>query len=152
MLTPRRRPVGPHEVSFFIDGAKVHSTTIKAGSESVELMDVDLAPYLTPETEPAAAPIPAPLPAPAAAPEPAPTPEAATAASEPAEPTGELFVSSPNVFGNIWINGKNHGPTPIIAKNLPVGPVTIEVRAGKNVRRTASAVVTADTRKKITIR
>ena len=149
-------PVGTHEVSFFVDGAKVHSTTIKVGSDSVELMDVDLAPYLKPEPKPepkpTPAPIPAPIPAPAAAPEPTPAPGAATAEAEPAEATGELFVSSPNIFGNIWINGKNHGPTPIVAKNLPVGPVTIEVRVGKNVRRTENAVVTADTRKKITIR
>ncbi len=54
-------PVGSHVVSFFVDGEKVHTTTVRVGADAIELMDVDLAPYLKadePEPEPTPGPPP----------------------------------------------------------------------------------------------
>ena len=155
-VTPYRAldvPAGVHRVTFFVDGQAVHSDELTINDGGVELLDVDLGPHLPePEPEPEVAP-PTPAPAPVAASEPEPEPEVATTAPEvEGGAVGELFIVSENVYGVIWVNGKKVGPPPIVAKKLPVGPATIEVRVGKNVRRTQQAVVAADERTKISIR
>ncbi|MCA9493995.1 MAG: serine/threonine protein kinase, partial [Myxococcales bacterium] len=150
-------PAGTFMVTFYDGGRAIHTTSVEVKAGEGALIDVDLSGKLTPEPAPepvAAAPTPAPAPAPAPAPEPQPEPapvaQPATMAANVAR--GDLEVSSPNVFGEVWASGVRCGPAPVVCKGLPAGSVTIEIRSGKKVLRTTQANVVADTRSRITVR
>lgn len=105
--------------------------------------------------EPAPAEVPAPEPAPVA-PAPAPAPIAASATPNPApqprrpaprpqpaasQSVGSLAVSSPNVYGDVYVNGRNYGPAPRVVRDIPTGAARIEIRVDGNARRSRTVRV-----------
>jgi hypothetical protein len=57
----------------------------------------------------------------------------------PAE-TGVLSISSPGLYGVVWINGRARGYPPLEVRNVPTGQVKVEVRVN-GVQKRASTVV-----------
>lgn len=162
--TPLRVPVpaGSHTVALFQGSEKLFEERVNVNEGSVATVNADvsakLAPPPPPKTETVAAsrsmdtnpgagrpttPAPTPTPPPAA-PKPAEKPAEAPSA------VGELHIISPNAYGEVWINGKSVGFPPIVAKNLPVGTVTVEIRVDGAVRRSMTAKV--DEGKRNTVR
>lgn len=153
-------PVGSHTVQFFHEGKVVHTGRIDVKPGGLELLDVDLQDAVAPPKAPEPAPVQPVAPdtqpgtasiAPPVVPDPVPPTPAPS--GSPDAVVGSLFVESPNAPGEVWANGKKCGPmAPVVCKDLPVGPVTVEIKVGKNVVRTTTAVVEADTRVKVVVR
>lgn len=89
----------------------------------------------------AAPPASDPEPAPASDPEPA-----------PAADVGSLYVLSPSVYGEIYIDGVAHGFPPIEIDDLPVGQAVVEVRVQGQPRRTKTVRVRAGERVEVSLR
>lgn len=70
-------------------------------------------------------------------------------AGQAAQP-GELEINSPNVAGEVFVNGKKMGFAPIVVKQVAAGGAVIEVRVGGTVRR--SKVVRVEPGKRTIIR
>ena len=66
--------------------------------------------------------------------------------------TGELHVVSLSIYGEVWINGQGFGYPPVLAKNLPVGAATVEIRVNGTARRSKVVQVEAGQRGVIHIR
>jgi ABC-type amino acid transport substrate-binding protein len=83
---------------------------------------------------------------------------AASAEATPAEaqgsgrPVGELLVMSPNAPGEVWVNGKRIGFPPAVAKRVPAGMATVEIRSDGQVRRKQSVMVESNKRATLYIR
>nr|WP_242588417.1 PEGA domain-containing protein [Corallococcus macrosporus] len=151
-LTPARLQVsaGTHRVVLAQGDRRLYEETVEVDGDSVRSLNRDLSAELTPS-----APRPAPVPvaavgpasppaataSPAGGPAPAPrTPESTT----PPEPSvakaavaqrGDLEVTSPGLYGEVWINGRPYGFPPISAQALPSGPARVEVRVNGEVKR-----------------
>lgn len=166
-LTPMRVPVkvGTRRVALFDGDRRVFETSVEVfeGQVATVLKDlsVELAPRVAavdarpetrsepdsarPRTEPVAsktAPAPAPAPAPPAAPAATPTPAPAPLPAAPSS-TGGLQISSPGLYGEIWVNGRPYGFTPVTVNGLAAGNVKVEVRVNGAVRRSSSFLVEA---------
>ena len=160
-LTPTRASlkVGPHRVSLFDGDRKVFETSVEVKSGSPTTLARDLSAEITPASRPAAAAAPfakdeaAPAPqrpatrasAPAAALAPGSVVMARAPARKPAPlvapSTGGLEVTSPGLYGEIWINGRSWGFPPVRAGDLPPGPTRVGVRVnGVEERSTIVAV------------
>jgi hypothetical protein len=169
-LTPTRASlkVGPHRVALFDGDRKVFETSVEVKSGSPTTLARDLSAEITPSTRPAATSAPFAKDEAAAAPAPAPAPQRqaaragaapatalatasvvmarAPARSRPAAPlaapsTGGLEVTSPGLYGEIWINGRSWGFPPVRAGDLPPGPTRVGVRVnGVEERSTIVAV------------
>jgi hypothetical protein len=50
-------------------------------------------------------------------------------------PAGELEVLSPNVFGEVWIDGRGYGYAPRVVRGLRAGNVRVEIRVDGVTRR-----------------
>lgn len=77
-------------------------------------------------------------PAPIVAPERPPVPSQPPATKPPiarSTALGELEVMSPNVVGEIYVDGVAHGWAPRVIKNVPVGRVHVEIRVDGVTRR-----------------
>lgn len=48
---------------------------------------------------------------------------------------GELLVESPNVYGEVWVNGRQVGFPPTVVRDLPVGPARVEIKIDGRTRR-----------------
>ncbi|MFP2929951.1 PEGA domain-containing protein, partial [Pyxidicoccus sp. 3LG] len=72
-----------------------------------------------------------------AAPPPAPRPEPVATAVAPAAVAqkGDLDVTSPSLYGEVWINNRPYGFPPIKALGLPAGTARVEVRVNGVVKR-----------------
>ncbi|MEQ1569391.1 MAG: hypothetical protein ABMA64_27385, partial [Myxococcota bacterium] len=128
--TPARvdLPVGSWEVELFQGDRSVHTATLQIEPGEVEVVNVALPP-------------PAPEPAVVVAPPPAP-PVAVAPPAAPVVPTtrGVVWVESPNLYGEVVVDGKSYGYAPVKV-SLPTGPATIELKVGKSVRRSQGVVV-----------
>ncbi|MBI5548740.1 MAG: PEGA domain-containing protein, partial [Deltaproteobacteria bacterium] len=69
---------------------------------------------------------------------PNPTPAPATS---PPSATGEIYVTSPEVYGEVFINGRRYGYPPLLAKGIPAGRATVEIRINDVPRRSMSLEV-----------
>ena len=131
-MSPRRVEVsaGPHLVALFHENESVFSTRVdvKAGGTSVVRPDLrDKIKSLEPvEAKPAIAKSPAFF--------------------------GEVFVQSPNLYGEIWINGVSYGYPPRVAKKIPEGKATIEIRVQGATRRKKTVDVLRDQRTSLQFR
>lgn len=81
-------------------------------------------------------------------------PIAPTRTERPSRPTpparfGEIEVQSPNVFGDVWVNGRNYGPAPRVVREIPVGSTRVEIRVGNTVRRTRTVSVAEGQRARV---
>ncbi|MBN9683571.1 MULTISPECIES: PEGA domain-containing protein [unclassified Corallococcus] len=145
-LTPARLPVsaGAHRVVLAQGDRRLYEETVEVDPDSVRSLNRDLSEELTPSSpKPAVAPVAAVTPAsppadvPAAAPrdpEPAKPPEPSVAKAAVAQ-RGDLEVTSPGLYGEVWINGRPYGFPPISAQALPSGPAKVEVRVNGEVKR-----------------
>lgn len=160
-LSPTRASLklGSHHVAFFDGDRKVYETNVevKAGSPTTLLRDLsaELAPPPVPAQTPfakervaeenaSAAPAPAAQPVPATSARRAGTQSAGLAQSLPpplAPQTGSLDITSPGLYGEIWINGRPRGFPPLHAEDLPVGRNRIGVRVNGVERRWAFVAV-----------
>jgi hypothetical protein len=55
--------------------------------------------------------------------------------------TGGLEVTSPGLYGEIWINGRPWGFPPVQARDLPSGPTRVAVRVNGVEERSAIVAV-----------
>ena len=163
-LTPMRASFkrGPHRIALLDGGKKIYETTVEVKDGAVTTLVRDLSAELSPEParstaqapEPAPEPAPpapavhvqeeAPRPSPAAAPPPAPRAPPSASPRRPRPPTsttGTVAVSSPGLYGVVWINGRPRGYPPLEAGDLPPGPTRIEVRVNGVERRSSTVVV-----------
>ena len=147
-LTPARLPVsaGTHRVVLAQGDRRLYEETVDVDADAVRSLNRDLSAELTPAApKPAVAPVVATVPAsppatsvmPAAAPrteEPTTPPEPSVAKAAVAQ-RGDLEVTSPGLYGEVWINGRPYGFPPISAQALPSGPARVEVRVNGEVKR-----------------
>ena len=49
---------------------------------------------------------------------------------------GEVYVTSPDVYGEVWVNGRAYGYPPVIVRDLPAGAASVQIRSNGTVRRT----------------
>ncbi len=153
--------VGTHKITYFKDGEVVTTRTLEVREGSLAIADVDIAALMAPKVVEAVDEAPT---------KPADTVVERSATVEPpravvATPTptliipkntpkaseiGELLVQSPNVYGEIYVNGKSVGFPPMVVKGVLIGPAKIEIKVDGNVRRTKVVRVSAN--KRTTIR
>ncbi|RKH87834.1 PEGA domain-containing protein [Corallococcus sp. AB045] len=146
-LTPARLPVsaGAHRVVLAQGDRRLYEETVEVDADSVRSLNRDLSAELTPSApKPAVTPVAAVAPAsPPAAdgtvasprdPEPSKPPEPSVAKAAVAQ-RGDLEVTSPGLYGEVWINGRPYGFPPISAQALPSGPAKVEVRVNGEVKR-----------------
>jgi hypothetical protein len=126
-LTPTRIPVRPgsHRVTLAQGERRVLDETVEVGEDAVKPVTWEAKPEPPPQVVVASA---RPETPPAA--RPPPPPEAAVTARPPAggATTGELEVTSPSIYGEIWINDRPYGFPPVTARGLPAGKARVEVR------------------------
>ncbi|HEY8211815.1 MAG TPA: PEGA domain-containing protein [Myxococcaceae bacterium] len=139
-LTPARVPVRPgsHRVTLAQGERRVFDETVEVGEDVVKPVTWEAKPEPPPVVVAAAArtePPPAPKPDPPPAPAPAVTkpPEAAVTARPSG--SGDLEVTSPALYGEIWINDRPYGFPPVNARGLPAGKAKVEVRVQGAVKR-----------------
>ncbi|MBZ4416203.1 PEGA domain-containing protein [Myxococcus sp. RHSTA-1-4] len=153
-LTPARIPLraGTYRVALAQGERKLAEESVELGEDDVRSLNRDLTAELAPQ-----APRPAATPAPATAAAPAPTSPAAEAAAQPAARTeppavaksastgrGGLDVTSPALYGEVWINNRPYGFPPVKAEGLPAGPARVEVRVNGVVKRKMTVEVEPD--------
>lgn len=130
-LTPARVevPAGSYTVTLYHENEKLYSKRVRVKAGGVKVVRPDLRDKLQPpETQEA--------PPPAVKPRQKPVISA----------RGEVSVLSPNVYGEIWINGASYGYPPRVVKKLPVGRTVVEIRVQGAVRRKKTVQVERDTR------
>jgi hypothetical protein len=158
--TPTRysTTAGLHTVALYKGGQKVAERTVTVADNSVATVDFDVRDQLAPP--PAVAAREAPREPPPSEPErtekaaekepasaPPPTTPAAAAA---AVAYGEVMVPPVSLAGEVFINGRSYGPPPVLARDVPVGTATVELRAGGAVKR--SKVIPVDARQRATVK
>ncbi|MFB1483501.1 PEGA domain-containing protein [Corallococcus sp. RDP092CA] len=152
-LTPARLPVsaGTHRVVLAQGDRHLYEETVDVDADAVRSLNRDLSAELTPASpRPAAVPVAAVVPAspPAASAGLAGGPGATHSPTEPATPSepsvakaavatqrGDLEITSPGLYGEVWINGRPYGFPPVSAQALPSGPAKVEVRVNGEVKR-----------------
>jgi PEGA domain len=154
-LTPMRTKVrsGSHRVALFDGDRKVYETTLDVKEGGTATLQKDLPSEKGAEPSHAAPPIASPALAAAdespraiAAPVSDPTPRPAPPPLTPppgalATTTGTLEVSSPGLYGVVWINGRPRGYPPLAIGDLPTGPTKVEVRVNGIQKRTSTVVI-----------
>ncbi|WP_164015278.1 PEGA domain-containing protein [Pyxidicoccus trucidator] len=151
-LTPARVPLraGTHRVSIAQGDRRLAEETVELGEDEVHSINRDLTAELTPTAprsapQPVVAAAPAPTsPASAAAPQPASTPAPTTVARTAVTGKGDLDVTSPALYGEVWINNRPYGFPPLKAQGLPAGPARVEVRVNGVVKRKMTVEVEPD--------
>ncbi len=158
-ITPKEVPVTAgtsHTISFLHKGKSLARRSSSVAEGKIAFVNVDLSNQIaeleraalvaaTPKPEPITPPTvstPKPALSKPALPTPAPTSRA----------TGELSVVSPNLFGEIYVNGKSYGKPPRVIKGLPVGPVRVQIRVQGKARRAKMAKVVEGKRAKLRFR
>jgi len=66
--------------------------------------------------------------------------------------TGTLSVTSPGLYGVVWIDGRPRGYPPLEVRDLPVGPTKIEVRVNGLQKRASMVLVRPGTTTLVTMR
>lgn len=130
--TTLRVPVapGPHRLEFLQDGRVVHTQTTEVDDGEPTFVHFEVPQPLAPPS-----PVP-PRPRPVTTPS-APSPPLAP---RPAE-VGELEVVSPNVVGEIYLDGVARGWAPMVIKQVPTGSVRVEIRVDGATRRSRNVTV-----------
>ncbi len=156
-FTPLRKllEVGPHQVVIFRRDEAVFRRTVIVPKDGVATVDADLTPEKPTEPEPRPTPVePKPAtvePKPASA-EPKPLSSSSEPISSRVEPprpatpanpsdVGEVLVLQAGLVGDVFIQGVGYGPPPVLAKSVPAGEVSVELRADGSVKRKKTVVV-----------
>ncbi|MCY1043124.1 PEGA domain-containing protein [Corallococcus sp. bb12-1] len=151
-MTPARLSVtaGSHRVVLAQGDRHLYSETLEVAEDSVRSLNRDLTAELTlpaARAAPVAVPVVATSSAPpvaaapvgglapgARSPDSTPPPEPSVAKAAVAQ-RGDLEVTSPGLYGEVWINNRPYGFPPISAQALPAGPARVEVRVNGEVKR-----------------
>ncbi|HHO50481.1 MAG TPA: serine/threonine protein kinase [Deltaproteobacteria bacterium] len=149
-------PLGSHKVEMFQDGTLVYTGTVEAKLDEVGVVD-----FALPEPEPPLSEQPSggspdggpeaegdrEQPTPVTPPPGVDESGEGIETSEAEEPEesgpiamGELVIESPNLYGEVIVNGEPQGFPPVRVM-VPIGPATIAVKTGRAVRKTKSVVV-----------
>ncbi len=154
-LSPMRTKVKPgsHRVALFDGDRKVYEATVEVKEGGTATLVKDLPAETAAETQ-APREMPAPPPAPPVAraetprtvalrtstpaPRPRPAPEVSPSSGED---TGTLQITSPGLYGVVWVNGRPRGYPPLEVSELASGPAKVEVRVNGIEKRTATVVV-----------
>lgn len=171
-LTPARAelPAGMHRVVLIRGTKEVHARFVEVEPGQVASVDVDLTEELAPPA-PAPTPVAAAAPATVAGGSTADSASGRQAAQSltaadrqaiasagsgapgpaPANPgarggAGEVYVTSPAIYGEVFINGRGYGFPPLLAKEVPAGPAVVELKVGGTTRRTMKVEVLANRR------
>ncbi|QRO00787.1 PEGA domain-containing protein [Archangium violaceum] len=171
-LTPARLPVraGSHRVALAQGERRLFEETVEVEEDSVRSINRDLSAELAPPSAPPSAPTrpaPEPTPVPAVATAPAKVTPAATTAAPTPEPRtepaaagsspgvvgkGDLDVTSPSLYGEVWINNRPYGFPPVTARELPAGPARVEIRVNGQVKRRMTVEVEPGRRSLVRVR
>ncbi|MFE8601282.1 PEGA domain-containing protein [Archangium violaceum] len=160
-LTPARLPLraGSHRVALAQGERQLFEDTVEIEADEVRSINRDLTAELAPrpgtppptsartQPEPTAVAAPTPvIPASATSPgstvtasatlEPRPPSEASSTTARPAAGgKGNLDITSPALYGEVWINNRPYGFPPVTAKDLPAGQARVEIRVNGAVKR-----------------
>jgi hypothetical protein len=159
-LSPMRTKVKPgsHRVALFDGDRKVYEATVDVKEGGTATLVKDLPVETASETSPPReGPPPPPAPAPPVTRADTPravamrTPVPLAPRSRPASvvpppvpstvDTGTLQITSPGLYGVVWVNGRPRGYPPLEVGELASGPAKIEVRVNGIEKRTATVVV-----------
>ncbi|MES1205574.1 MAG: PEGA domain-containing protein, partial [Pseudomonadota bacterium] len=163
-LTPMRTKVkaGTHRIALLDGDRRVYETTVdvKEGGTATLLKDLSRelqaeAPAESPRTTPPSSPTPsvaareesprqvvaAPRPSDAAPNAIVAAPAERKASAPAAASSGALQITSPGLYGVVWINGRPRGYPPLEVRDLPIGPAKIEVRVNGVEKRSSTVVV-----------
>ncbi|NTX03226.1 PEGA domain-containing protein [Myxococcus sp. CA040A] len=158
-LTPARLPLraGTYRVALAQGDRRLVEETVELEEDGVRSINRDLSEQLAPPppvaAKPAAPAPPVAVAAPAAAVEPPPTSVATAAvAKSAATGRGELDITSPSLYGEVWVNNRPYGFPPLVAQNLPAGPARVEVRVNGEVKRRMSVEVEPGRRTAVRVR
>ncbi len=155
-LSPMRAKVKPgsHRVALFDGDRKVYEATVdvKEGGTATLVKDLPMetaaetqAPRESPPPPPAPPRSEAPhavaarLPVPASRARPALVVPPPVASSD--DNTGAVHVTSPGLYGVVWVNGRPRGYPPLEVDDLASGPTKVEVRVNGIEKRGATIVV-----------
>ncbi|WP_426735613.1 PEGA domain-containing protein [Myxococcus faecalis] len=150
-MTPARLPLRPgtYRVALAQGERRLMEETVVLEEDGVHSLNRDVSEQLAPPAPPRPVASTAPT-------EPQPTPPVAAAApvAVKAEATGrgELDISSPSLYGEVWVNNRPYGFPPLVAQNLPAGPARVEVRVNGEVKRRMSVEVEAGRRVAVRVR
>lgn len=171
-LTPAKiqTTVGQHAVSLLKGSTRLTQRLVDVDADQVALVDADVADLVNslttaatggtrpepPKPEPKPAPVtavPTPAPEPVKEPEPVkPPPPAAVRMVTPTE-TGEVFVTAASLGGIVFINGSSFGPSPLLARGIPVGTTVVELKSPEGeVRRSKEITVKVGERAEVRFR
>ncbi|PTL84979.1 PEGA domain-containing protein [Vitiosangium sp. GDMCC 1.1324] len=174
-LTPARLTVraGTHRVALAQGDKRLFEDTVEVAEDAVRSINRDLTAELAPPSAPPPAPtrsapepttaapaVAAPAqasPSPAATTTAAPEPRAespAPVAARPAAATGkgDLDVSSPSIYGEVWINNRPYGFPPVTARDIPAGQARVEIRVNGEVKRRMTVEVEPGRRASVRVR
>jgi hypothetical protein len=166
-LTPMRTRVKPggHRIALLDGERKVYETTVDVKDGAIATLTKDVSLEHPPEwARPAsgstaspgggrersdsATPPPAVVAAAPTSPSPDPLPPGDFARARNIRPTAEgsgstgaLAISAPGLYGVVWINGRPRGYAPMEVRDLPAGPVKLEVRVNGVQKRATTALV-----------
>lgn len=145
-LTPAKLelPAGNYRVALVHEGEQLHAQTVQLEPGGNAFVNRDLSSAIAAKQKPAQTVARAP-----AEDKPAPTPTRA----KPVEPSyGELYIQSPNVYGEVYVNGKKRGFPPLVVKNVPVGKARVEIRVQGETRRAKLVRVSEGERAELLLR
>jgi hypothetical protein len=155
-LTPMRASVKPglHRVALFDSDRKLYETSVDINEGAAATVYKDLSAEVGGDgARSAAAPVAATkeevgrsvnaaaVVEPGAATVGRAAPVAAVGRAAPVATVGALDITSPGLYGMVWLNGRPLGFPPVQAGDLPVGPVKIEVRVNGVEKRAATVLV-----------
>ena len=173
-LTPMRAAVKPgsHQITLLDGDRKVYESTVVVREAEVSTLSKDLSAEMEADTHAVAA---APASAAKVAVQPAspgndvekppatvPSSPPNSAIAKPREAsfvgdatgtsTGTLAISSPGLYGVVWINGRPRGYPPLEVTDLPTGPAKVEVRVNGIEKRSSTVVVERERKVSVTLR
>jgi hypothetical protein len=159
--TPTRYTTAPgvHTVALYKGTQRVAERTVTVSENSVATADFDIrdqlqpAPVVLKEREPEKEKESAPPPPEEKQPEKARVDPPALPPTTPASAVagmGEVMVPPMSLAGNVYINGKSYGPPPVLARDVPAGSATVELRVGDAVKR--SKVVPVEAHQRATVK
>jgi hypothetical protein len=176
-LTPMRSRVSPgsHRVALLDGDRKVYESTFAVKEGATATVVKDLSAEIVAERKPNSAPAamfqaqPATSPPPTSsgmakkdeAPNPElvpvaqiePAPRRATRTSVFSGPSrGTLAISSPGLYGVVWVNGRPRGYPPVEVADMPAGPIKVEVRVNGVEKRASTVVVQPGVTTAVTLR
>ncbi|GEN07084.1 PEGA domain-containing protein [Myxococcus fulvus] len=149
-MTPARLPLRPgtYRVALAQGERRLMEETVVLEEDGVHSLNRDVSEQLAPPTPPR----PVANTAPAETPPTPPATAAPVAVKAEATGRGELDISSPSLYGEVWVNNRPYGFPPLVAQNLPAGPARVEVRVNGEVKRRMSVEVEAGRRVAVRVR